>query len=149
MRLDFLERTQSHQRAIAKAVSWRAVGTLDTFLWSWLITHHPASAGAIATFETFTKILLFYLHERIWRLILWAPDSHLRSFIKAVSWRIVGSLDTFMLSLLVTGRMGYAISIASVEAVTKIGLFYLHERAWRLVPWGRLEDVKAKPAQAV
>jgi uncharacterized membrane protein len=129
----------SHGRALAKAVSWRAVGTLDTFLWSWLITGHANWAGAIAATEIATKIFLFYLHERVWRLLPWAPNAHLRSLIKAVSWRIFGSLDTFVLSMIFTGNAKYAVSIASAEALTKIALYYVHERAWRRVKWGRLE----------
>jgi uncharacterized membrane protein len=136
-------RAIAHARALAKATTWRIVGTLDTFLWSWLVTGHPMAAGAIASLETFTKILLFYLHERAWRLFRWAPDSHLRSFVKAVSWRVVGSLDTFTLSLIVTGNARYAISIASAEAITKIALYYAHERAWRAVAWGRLDEKAA------
>jgi uncharacterized membrane protein len=134
-----VQNTRGHGRALAKGVSWRIIGTLDTFLWSLLITRQPFSAGSIASLEIVTKIVLFYGHERAWRLILWAPDSHLRSLLKAVSWRLVGSLDTFILSLLVTGSAKYAVSIATAEALTKIILYYLHERAWRLVAWGRLE----------
>jgi uncharacterized membrane protein len=136
-----LGKVDSHARAFAKAVSWRIVGTIDTFIWSMLITHHLGAAGAIASTETVTKIGLFYLHERLWRLILWAPNSHIRSFVKAVSWRFVGSLDTFFLSLIFTHSARYAVSIASAEAVTKILLFYVHERIWRRVAWGRLEAV--------
>lgn len=135
---------QSHLRALVKAVTWRVIGTLDTFLWSLLVTHHPFAAGAIASMETFTKIGLFYLHERLWRLIRVAPDAHWRSFVKAVSWRLVGSLDTFLLSLLVTRNAKHAASIASIEALTKIILYYLHERAWRRVPWGRLEEARSR-----
>jgi uncharacterized membrane protein len=129
----------SHLRAVVKGVTWRIIGTLDTFLWSWLITHEPVKAGAIASTEVFTKVGLFYLHERIWRVLRFAPDSHLRSLAKAVSWRIVGSADTFVLSLIFTGSGKYAISIATTEALTKIALYYFHERAWRRVRWGRLE----------
>jgi uncharacterized membrane protein len=135
----FKASVDSHARAVAKGVTWRVIGTLDTFLWSWLITHEPVKAGAIASAEVFTKIALFYLHERLWRLLKFAPDSHLRSLAKAISWRLVGSLDTFVLSMIVTGNGKYAVSIASAEAVTKIALYYLHERAWRRVKWGRLE----------
>lgn len=134
-----LGRTDSHLRALVKAVTWRVLGTLDTFLWSWLVTGHPVAAGAIASLETMTKVVLFYLHERLWRILPMAADSHLRSLVKAVSWRVVGSFDTFLLSLLVTRNAGHAASIASIEALTKIALYYLHERAWRRVPWGRLE----------
>jgi uncharacterized membrane protein len=130
---------QSHGRALAKAVSWRAVGTLDTFGWSWFITGHVEWAGAIASTEIFTKIVLFYLHERAWRLIRWAPNAHLRSFIKAVSWRFFGSLDTFVLSLIYTGNAKFAVTIATAEAFTKIVLYYVHERVWRRIAWGRLE----------
>ena len=63
--------------------------------------------------------------------------SHGRSLAKAISWRTTGSIDTFVLSWLITGNVKFAGSIASVEVVTKIALYYLHERAWALVPWGR------------
>jgi uncharacterized membrane protein len=139
----------SHGRSLAKGVTWRVVGTADTFLWSWLITHQPIAAGTIASLETFTKIALFYAHERAWRLFPWAPNARLRSLIKAVSWRLVGSLDTFILTMLVTGKLRYAVSVAGVEALTKIALYYVHERVWRRVRWGRLNDtVAATPAAA-
>jgi uncharacterized membrane protein len=134
-----IDTPDGHARAVAKAVTWRAIGTLDTFLWSWLVTGHAGSAGAIASLEVFTKIALYYLHERIWRAITIAPNSHMRSLIKAISWRFVGSLDTFLLSLLVTGSAKHAVTIASLEAASKIALYYGHERVWRLIRWGRLE----------
>jgi uncharacterized membrane protein len=134
----FKATVDSHARAVAKGVTWRVIGTADTFLWSWLITHEPIKAGSIASTEVFTKIALFYLHERIWRVLRFAPNSHVRSLAKAVSWRVIGSLDTFMLSLIFTGNAKYAVSIASAEALTKIALYYAHERVWRRVPWGRL-----------
>ncbi len=64
-------------------------------------------------------------------------DSHVRSICKAVSWRMLGSLDTFTITLLVTGSFKAAGSIAGVETLSKIALFYLHERAWSKLRWGR------------
>lgn len=64
-------------------------------------------------------------------------EAHTRSFLKAVSWRVTGSIDTFVISLFVTGKIGLAGTIASVEVVTKIALYYFHERVWAVVPWGR------------
>jgi len=64
-------------------------------------------------------------------------DSHARSIAKAVSWRVTGSLDTFILALLITGSGAWAGSIAGAEMVTKIVIYYLHERAWSWVRWGR------------
>jgi len=60
-----------------------------------------------------------------------------RSILKAISWRITGSIDTFVVSYLVTGKAILALSISGVEVFTKIGLFYLHERVWNKVKLGR------------
>ena len=65
-------------------------------------------------------------------------DSHPRSFAKAISWRITGSLDTFFVSWLITGSVVFAGSIAVTEVVTKILLYYLHERVWGCIRWGRM-----------
>jgi uncharacterized membrane protein len=63
-------------------------------------------------------------------------EAHYRSLVKAVSWRIAGSTDTFVISFIFTGRATLAGSIAATEFFTKIALYYFHERLWALVPWG-------------
>ena len=63
-------------------------------------------------------------------------EGHGRSFMKAVSWRTVGTIDTFIISFFITGKVSLAGSIAAVEVVTKIMIYYLHERVWAAVPWG-------------
>jgi len=84
-----------------------------------------------------------------------APTARSRSAAKAITWRIFGSLDTAVLSFLVPmlfhvsmKRSGeIALSIAAFETVTKIILFYLHERAWARVTWGRADkEVEAEEA---
>lgn len=62
-------------------------------------------------------------------------DSHIKSIAKGITWRIVGTLDTFLLSLLITGHAKTAASIASIELVTKVILYWAHERAW--IRWSR------------
>jgi uncharacterized membrane protein len=64
-------------------------------------------------------------------------DTHSRSFAKAVSWRITGTLDTVLLSWLITGSINLAAAIGVTEVITKSLLYYLHERAWVRVPFGR------------
>jgi uncharacterized membrane protein len=60
-------------------------------------------------------------------------DSHRKSVFKAVTWRIVGSVDTFVISWLVTGSAKMGVAISAIEVVTKIVLYYFHERAWSRV----------------
>jgi len=62
----FGTRQESHRRSILKAVSWRVLGTFDTFILSWIITGQVHLAVAIGGVEVFTKMLLYYLHERAW-----------------------------------------------------------------------------------
>ena len=57
-------------------------------------------------------------------------DSHYKSLLKAVTWRITGSLDTFVLSWIVTSQVNLAFSIAFIELFSKIALYWLHERIW-------------------
>ena len=105
-------------------------------------------AGSIASTELLTKVPMYYIHERIWRHIPWAPDSHVRSLVKSVTWRFFSGLDTFARSWLFTGKLEYAWEITSAETVTKIILYYLHERAWRMVKWGRFENAEAKASES-
>lgn len=60
-----------------------------------------------------------------------------RSFIKAVSWRMTGTIDTIVISYLVTGRVKWAFSIGGIEVFTKITLYFLHERIWNKISFGR------------
>jgi len=72
-----------------------------------------------------------------WRSRNQATEAHWRSMAKAVSWRITGTLDTVLISWLITRRLTWAVSIGFVEVFTKITLFYLHERLWNRIPHGR------------
>tara|TARA_B100000519_G_C13953811_1_gene301977 strand:+ start:147 stop:356 length:210 start_codon:yes stop_codon:yes gene_type:complete len=53
-----------------------------------------------------------------------------RHIVKTITWRIVGTLDTFLLSWLITGSAKIGAAIGGIEIVTKMILYYFHERAW-------------------
>jgi adenylylsulfate kinase len=57
---------ESHLRSIVKAISWRIFGTLATMLITYFFTHKIDIAIYIGIFEFISKIVLFYIHERIW-----------------------------------------------------------------------------------
>jgi len=75
-------------------------------------------------------VLLIFVRK--WAL----SEKNTRSLVKAVTWRFVGSLDTFLLSWLITGHPVIAATITAVEFFTKVGLYWLHERAWLKIKWG-------------
>ena len=70
-------------------------------------------------------------------MLLRGAETHTRSVLKAVSWRILGTLDTFVISWFLTGRVDLAGSIAALEFLTKIAWYYLHERLWSAISWGQ------------
>lgn len=74
-----------------------------------------------------------------------AHEKPTRSIVKAVSWRVLGSIDTFMLGWLFTGKPAVAGAIASTEVITKMILYYLHERAWSGIHWGFKDPIAPPP----
>ena len=58
-------------RSIAKSISWRILGTLDTIVISWLVTHKVSTAFSIGAIEFFTKMILYFFHERLWNIVKW------------------------------------------------------------------------------
>ncbi|MFA4871452.1 MAG: DUF2061 domain-containing protein [Patescibacteria group bacterium] len=70
-------------------------------------------------------------------------ERHWRSIVKAISWRLTGTLDTMVISFFVTGRVKLALTIGLVEIFTKIVLYYFHERIWNKIPIGWMKDDKA------
>ncbi len=145
-------------RSVAKAISWRVVGTIDTLILSYvLITYlgpifgmeqHGSealeTASYIALTEVATKMVFFFLHERFWAVLRWGTtiedgarvQSLLRTTVKTTTWRIIASLDTMLLAFFFTGNIATAISIGGLEVVTKLVLYFIHERVWSKLPFG-------------
>ncbi len=61
----------------------------------------------------------------------------LRSIAKSISWRLIGTLDTILISWVITGKVGLALSIGAVELFTKMLLYFFHERIWNQIGWGK------------
>ena len=66
--------------------------------------------------------------------------SNFRSLIKGISYRFFGTLDTIIISWIVSRNPLIALKIGFTEVTTKIILFYLHERLWRKIPYGRMKQ---------
>lgn len=64
-------------------------------------------------------------------------DKIKRSIVKTISWRIIGTIDTVLISWLITGTITLALSIGAIELISKMILYFFHERAWNTIKWGR------------
>ncbi len=66
-------------------------------------------------------------------------DSHSRSIVKALSWRILATVITASVVLIVTGEIRLAAEIGLIDTFVKFGIYYLHERIWNRVPYGQVK----------
>ena len=145
-------------RSAAKAVSWRMIGTLDTLVLSYILITFlgplfgfelPAeeavkTASYIALTEVVTKMVLYFVHERVWGRIRWGfiirgdrkRETNGRSGVKTATWRTIASFDTVALAWFFTGSVATAMSIGGFEIITKLVLYFFHERAWSKIRWG-------------
>ncbi len=136
---------ESSYRSAVKAFSWRLVGTLDTTIISFLQTGDFSVSLKIGSTDFVSKIGLYYLHERAWVYFVGrkALVSNV-SIIKAVTWRTIGSLDTAMWAWIYTGNGLTGLKIGGYEILTKVALYYFHERMWAQVPIGSVRRLVDK-----
>jgi uncharacterized membrane protein len=66
-------------------------------------------------------------------------ESHGRTIMKALSWRIIATFVTFFVALMITGQLKFAAEIGLADTVIKLGAYYLHERTWMRVKFGTLK----------
>ena len=69
-----------------------------------------------------------------------SEEKHYRSLVKAISWRLTGTVDTIIISYLITGQAKWAFSIGCVELFTKVFLYYIHERVWNKLSFGKVKN---------
>ena len=69
-------------------------------------------------------------------------DSHLKSISKGITWRIIATLITITIALLITGKLNFALKIGALEFFFKILVYYLDERLWQIIPSGIVSMLK-------
>ena len=68
---NYYKRGETKRRSIVKAITWRTLGTLDTIVIAFVLTGEIKTALSIGGIEIFTKMILYFFHERIWNMIKW------------------------------------------------------------------------------
>ena len=68
-------------------------------------------------------------------------ESHLRTVLKTLSWRIVATTTTIVIAYFVFGDISSALAVGGIEFFAKMGIYYAHERVWQLVPRGTVREI--------
>ena len=129
-------RLKLNKRHIAKTITWRVVGTLDTLVISWVVSGALETGVKIGLSELITKMILYYAHERFWFSIKKLKKNKYRHLIKTFSWRFIGTLDKIVLGWLFTGSPTIGLKIGIIEVLSKMILYYAHEKLWYKLNFG-------------
>jgi uncharacterized membrane protein len=104
-------------------------------VWGWVLSGKWQLGLSVGLLEMLTKIVLYFLHDRVWHRVELksTKPSHVIHLTKTITWRIIGTLDTILLSWMLSGDIALGLQLGSIEIVTKMILYYLHERLWHRV----------------
>lgn len=126
---------ETFKRSGYKTLTWRIIASIDTSLLTWLFSGDIVTGLKVGGMEIVTKLIIYFLHERMWR-IGWKKQSDKfhhskkRSLYKAMTYRTIGTLDTFILAWIFTKSATTGSYVAIAEVFTKIIIYYFHERIW-------------------
>ena len=135
-------------RSLIKSISYRVIGFINTFLVCFFVINDGVNEKTIkyslylALLVLIIKSITYYLHERFWNIFdfgrLNKTVNKMRSFLKALTWRIAASTITFFSAILITSNLYLTKSIVIYEFINGIIIYYIHERVWNKINWGRI-----------
>ena len=141
----------SRIRHIAKSITWRVIATSTTVGVALFVQNKQEDAlptfGILAFFDVVLKLLIYYFHERFWFNLNIQWDHKVRHVVKAFSWRIIASLTTFIIVIILfrdqENTIEKGLLIAVFEFFLKMIFYYGHEEAWYRIHLG-LDNRAAK-----
>jgi hypothetical protein len=139
---------ESHQRTIAKTLTIRVLFTLSHLLNGYIVTGDLIIGAQIAGVAALINMALFWLHDRAWEFASWNRkpadtklfvDGHPRTISKSITWRGLITINNFMIPFIMTGSWQTAAAFLGIATILNIIVYYVHERTWNLVLWGKKE----------
>ncbi len=144
-------KNDSKLRSLIKSFTWRIIAIADTILIVLLITCLSGTCNiedalSIGFLEFFFKLVVYFVHERIWIKIQVENRFDRKGTVhKTISWRILATLITLIVAgAIIDDSYKTALYITGFEVFTKTLLYYLHERLWLTLPLGRIRRLYKK-----
>jgi uncharacterized membrane protein len=104
----------------------------------------------IASFAVVINMILFWGHERAWNWVQWNRkakddlffiDGHPRTISKSVTWRILITMNNFLIPFLTTGSWTAALAFLTIATILNVCVYYAHERVWNRIRWGKISPL--------
>ncbi len=140
---------ESHLRSLLKGISWRFIATGTLMAIVYLVTGSIENAIAIGATEFIVKLFIYYAHERGWAYYLKDKEQTKKiSLYKTLVWRVIASTTSLSVIIWTQWKGGDALSstfagaglIVTIEFFAKFVIYYLHERAWQVLPLGTIRN---------
>jgi uncharacterized membrane protein len=132
---------ESTKRSLVKALVWRLTAGLVTFVSSLYYSGSLSTAISIVGGDFLSKAGFMFVGERLWSRVQWGQgkkgDSAQRSLAKAVIWRVIAASNTLLCGTLLAKNVNIAAKIAGTDTIIKTALFFVNERAWARIEWGK------------
>ena len=140
---------ETNLRSVVKVMSWRVSVTISHLINGFIVSGLWTIGAQIAGLAVIINMCLFWIHERIWNFILWNRNSsstntfeegHPRTIGKSVTWRLLISINNFLIPYLTTGSWKQAAAFLGIATVINVILYYFHKRVWNLIDWGKKQN---------
>lgn len=145
---------EKHPRTICKTISWRVLLTISHTINGLIVTGSLAMGLKIAGWSLIINSVLYWLHERVWNWFQWNKrpddnrffkDGHPRTTTKMITWRLIVNFSNFLIPFFMTGSWGQAGAFFTIAVIVNMTLYYLHERGWNMIRWGK--SIKTQQSQ--
>ncbi|CAM9300384.1 unnamed protein product [Choristocarpus tenellus] len=132
---------ETNARSVAKALIWRITAAFVTLVSGLVFSGSVKTAMSIVGSDFVSKSGFMFIGERVWNKVKWGQnkqgDSNERSLAKAVLWRVFAAANTLICGTFLAKDFSVASKIAGSDTFFKTGLFFLNERIWNSIKWGR------------
>ena len=144
--------SETRARTLAKVISWRVALTTSHIVNALIVTGSLITGLQIAGLAAVINSVLFWLHERAWNWAQWNKvpnetkvftEKQSRTFGKIATWRVLITASNFVIPWIVTGSWQSGVAFLTLATVVNMFVFWLHERIWNAVSWGKQHVVAA------
>ena len=118
-----------NKRYLIKSITWRIVGTIDTFIIGFFFSNSISFGLKISVIDFIIKLIFYYLHEKIWDNIN-GKILNIKILFKTISWRVLGSSTTIIIGWIILNNPIIGLKIGIFEILSKMALYFIHEKIW-------------------
>ena len=118
-----------NKRYLIKSITWRIVGTIDTFIIGFFFSNSISFGLKISVIDFIIKLIFYYLHEKIWDNIN-GKILNIKILFKTISWRVLGSSTTIIVGWIILNNPIIGLKIGIFEILSKMALYFIHEKIW-------------------